>query len=98
MPRETTPQRGKLAAPKPLAARAERLAAAASPASPPLRWDQNGCLIPFTAAQRAIRAEAVRRMFAELAEIPANPVEEDHEIYRAIDAERPDRPLFEGKY
>ncbi len=98
MPWETTPQRGKRAAPKSSVDRAERLAAAAPPASPPLRLDQNGCWIPFTAAQRAIRAEAVRRMFAELAEISANPVEEDHEIYRANDAERPDRPLFEGKY
>ncbi len=37
-------------------------------------------------------------MFVELANIPANPIEEDQAIYRAIDAERPDRPLFEGMY
>jgi len=67
-------------------------------ASPRLRFDAQGQLIPFTAAERAARAEAVNRMFDELASIPGNSVEEDRAIYRAIDAERPDRPLFEGKY
>ena len=63
-----------------------------------LMLDDKGRIIPPTQAELADRAKAVERMFVELAKIPANPIEEDQAIYRAIDAERPDRPLFEGMY
>jgi len=62
------------------------------------RFDAKGHWIPPTEAERKARVEAVRRMIDEIAGIPDDATEDDGEVYRAIDAERPERPLFDGMF
>ncbi len=66
--------------------------------SPPARFDAEGRLLPWTDAEQARHAEAVREGMARLAEIPDEPGEDDRDFFRAMDADRPERPLFEGYY
>ncbi len=62
--------------------------------SRPARYDEQGYILPFTEAER----EGVRRMIEELKSIHNGPEEDDREFMRAMDANRPDFPLFEGMY
>ena len=50
--------------------------------------------MPFTDAER----EAFHQMIVELNTIHNGPEEDDREFMRAMDAHRPDFPLFEGMY
>ena len=59
------------------------------------RFDAKGHWIAPTEAEQKARVEAVRRMIDEIAGIPDDTTEDEGEVYRAIDAER---PLFEGMF
>jgi hypothetical protein len=65
---------------------------------PRLRLDENGHAIPFTAAEREARSEALRLALEAMAAIPDDPNEPDEEFWRAMDESRPDRPLFRELY
>lgn len=65
--------------------------------APPIRYDEHGHVIPLTDEERTARAEALRRALAAMAAIPDDPGESDEEFWRAVDAGRPERPLF-GRY
>ena len=69
-----------------------------TPTSPPARFDAAGRILPWTEAEQAQHAEAVREGMARLAEIPDDPSEDDRAFFRAMDAERPGCPLFVGYY
>ena len=56
--------------------------------------DEQGYVRPFTEAER----EGVRQMIEELKNIHNGPEEDDREFMRAMDANRPNFPLFEGMY
>ncbi len=66
--------------------------------SPPFKFDEQGRILPFTPAERAMRMEAIRRMIEELKSVENGPEEDDRDFFRAMDADRPDFPLFEGMY
>ena len=66
--------------------------------APPIRFDDRGHAIPPTEAERRVRSEALRRGLAEIAAIPDDPPGSDEEFWRAIDAGRPERPLFRRLY
>jgi hypothetical protein len=66
--------------------------------SPRLRFDDRGHAIPPTEEERRARSEALRLALAEMASIPDDPPGSDEEVMRAIDAGRPERPLFRGLY
>jgi hypothetical protein len=76
----------------------ERTVAGQAIKVPPVRYDDRGHAIPPTEAERQARSEALRRGLAELASIPDDPAESDEEFWRAIDAARPERPLFQRYY
>ena len=63
-----------------------------------LKVDADGRALPRTDAERAGDVVRIRAMLARMAEIPDDDGVSDAEIFRAIDAERPHRPLFEGMY
>lgn len=64
-----------------------------------LKLDARGRMLPRTDEERAASREALREALRRMAEIPADdPPGETEEFMRAIDAGRPDRPLFEGYY
>ena len=63
-----------------------------------LRLDDQGRLIPPTDAEHQARAAAALRMIEEVNNIPDEPGEDDGDFFRTIEAERPERPLFEGLY
>ncbi len=63
-----------------------------------LRVDDQGRIIPPTAAELEAKVAAVRRMTEKVRSIPDEPGEDDRDFFRTIDAERPWRPLFEGLY
>jgi hypothetical protein len=63
-----------------------------------LRFDEHGHAIPLTEAEMAeCKAEALLAL-DELARIPDDPAESDEEFWRAMDEERPERPLFKEYY
>ena len=66
--------------------------------APALRYDQHGHVIPPTEEERRARSEALKRALAAMAAIPDDPAESDEEFWRAIDAGRPERPLFQRYY
>jgi hypothetical protein len=66
--------------------------------APPIRYDDSGHAIPPTENERRARSEALRRGLAEIASIPDDPAEPDEEFWRAIDASRPERPVFQRYY
>ena len=63
-----------------------------------LRLDLQGRLIVPTDAEHEARSAAVKRMIEDIREIPNGPDEDDRDFFRAIDEERPERPLFKGRY
>jgi hypothetical protein len=66
--------------------------------SPRLRFDERGHAIAPTDEERRARSETLRLALAEMATIPDDPPGSDEEAMRAIDAGRPERPLFRGLY
>ncbi len=62
------------------------------------RVDDQGRIIPPTAAEFEARKAAALRMIEKVRSIPDEPGEDDRDFFRIIDAERPWRPLFEGLY
>jgi hypothetical protein len=66
--------------------------------APAIRYDDRGHAIPPTEAERRARSEALRRGLAEMASIPDDPPGSDEEFWRAMDAARPERPLFRRLY
>lgn len=75
---------------------ASTMASTTVPTSPPAKFDAEGHILPWTEAEQAQHAEAVCEGTAWLAEILDEPGEGLREFFRAIDAERPERPLFKG--
>lgn len=63
-----------------------------------LRFDEHGHAIPPTEAEHAAAIEAWSRALAALAAIPDDPNEPDEVFWRAMDEDRPERPLFEEYY
>ena len=66
------------------------------PAPGTLMLDARGRLVPPTDEERRSRAEALTRALADLDQIPDDPPGSDEAFWRAIDAGRPHRKLFEG--
>ena len=66
--------------------------------APRLRLDDRGRLIPPTEDEHRARSAALRRALAMIAEIPDDPPGSDEEFMRAIDAGRPECPLFQERY
>jgi excisionase family DNA binding protein len=65
---------------------------------PRLRFDERGHAIAPTEAELRGEAERIRQSLAEMDAIPDDPPGSDEEFWRAIDAGRPERPLFRGMY
>ncbi len=63
-----------------------------------IKFDAEGHLMPWTAVEQAQHAESVRNGMVRLAEIPDDPGEDDREFFRAMDAARPNSPLFQRYY
>ncbi len=63
-----------------------------------LRVDNQGRLIPRTEAEKIEDHQALLQAFAEMDAIPDDPPGSDEELFRAIDAGRPERPLFREYY
>ncbi len=63
-----------------------------------LEFDDEGHAIMPTEAERAEDHRALLVALAEMAAIPDDPAESDEELWRAIDAARPERPLFRELY
>jgi hypothetical protein len=63
-----------------------------------LKFDDQGHAIPPTDEERAENQKALLIALAEMAEIPDDPPGSDEEFWRAIDEERPERPLFREFY
>ena len=63
-----------------------------------LQFDEQGHAIPLTEAEKAEDYQAFLLARAEMANIPDDPPGSDEEFWRAIDAGRPDRPLFRDYY
>lgn len=61
---------------------------------------ETGRLLPLTEEQRRARSEALARTIEEIGQITDETDTDERwaEVYRSIDAERPERPLFVGKY
>lgn len=66
--------------------------------APMVRLDAEGRIIPFTEVEQAQYIEAVRDCLARMAAVPDDHNEDDREFFRAMDADRPERPLFKGMY
>jgi hypothetical protein len=63
-----------------------------------LRLDEHGHAIPLTEAEKEADTKALLIALAEMAAVPDDPPGSDEEFWRAIDAGRPDRPLFQEYY
>ena len=63
-----------------------------------LRFDEHGHAIPPTEAERAADTQALLIALEAMAAIPDDPPGSDEEFWRAIDAGRPERPLFKELY
>ena len=63
-----------------------------------IRFDDEGHAIFPSQAEVMAMAESVLAGLAEMAEIPDDPPGSDIEFMKAIDANRPERPLFEKYY
>lgn len=50
----------------------------------------------MTDAELAEYAQAFREGMARLEEVPDEPGEDDRDFFEAMDADRPERPLFRG--
>lgn len=68
------------------------------PVGPRLRFDEHGHAIPFTEAEMQARSDSLRLALEAMAAIPDDPPGSDEAFWRAIDAERPERPLFKELY
>ena len=68
------------------------------PMGPRLQFDEHGHAIPFTEAELQARSESLRIALEAMAAIPDDPPGSDEAFWRAIDAERPERPLFKELY
>ena len=66
--------------------------------APRLRFDDRDHAIPPTEEERRARSEALRLALAEMASIHDDPPGSDEEVMRALDAGRPERPLFRRLY
>jgi hypothetical protein len=78
-------------------------AASSDPARPPrvsrsYQADEHGHLIPPSEAERLADLQAYLLARAESANLPDDPPGSDEEFWRAIDAGRPERPLFQDLY
>jgi hypothetical protein len=65
---------------------------------PRLRFDDQGHAIARTEAEHQAIAEAFRAALVSMAAIPDDPHVSDQECMRAIDEDRPERPLFQEYY
>jgi hypothetical protein len=63
-----------------------------------LQFDEHGHAIPPTEAEMKADRQAFLIAMAELAAIPDDPPGSDEAFMRAIDAGRPERPLFRDYY
>ncbi len=66
--------------------------------APTARLDAEGRMLPLTDAEQSQYALAFQEGMARLAAVPDEPGEDDREFFRAMDADRPERPLFQGMY
>lgn len=64
--------------------------------APTARLDAHGRVLPLTDAELAEYAQAFREGMARLEEVPDEPGEDDRDFFEAMDADRPERPLFRG--
>ncbi len=63
-----------------------------------LKVDEHGHIIPPTPEENEADTKALLIALAEMAAIPDDPPGSDEEFWRAMDAGRPDRPLFRDLY
>jgi hypothetical protein len=63
-----------------------------------LQFDEHGHAIPLTDAEREDDRKALLLALEEMAAIPDDPPGSDEDFWRAIDAGRPERPLFQEFY
>jgi hypothetical protein len=73
----------------------------AEPRTPPRRrlvLDAQGRAVPLSDAQLDDLAQSADALREALDSIPDDPPGSDQEFTRAIDSQRPERPLFEGYY
>lgn len=63
-----------------------------------LRIDEHGHAIPPSEVEREAETLALMEALAVMAAIPDDPPGSDEDFWRAIDAGRPERPLFRELY
>ncbi len=68
------------------------------PMGPRLRFDEHGHIIPPTEEEMRATLESLKLALEAMAAIPDDPPGSDEAFWRAIDAERPERPLFKELY